>query len=125
MNAWDIERIKEIMKERGLKASDFYRDDNYGTDTQFARITKTRFHRVLNGDIKHTGDDFIPTFCKIAGITEEEFYKTQKTPDELTYFLNDDEQQIILSIREIRKKSGDDHIYAYVKSFLQGLTKDI
>lgn len=23
MNAWDIERIKEIMKERGLKASDF------------------------------------------------------------------------------------------------------
>lgn len=113
------------MKERGLKASDFYRDDNYGTDTQFARITKTRFHRVLNGDIKHTGDDFIPTFCKIAGITEEEFYKTQKTPDELTYFLNDDEQQIILSIREIRKKSGDDHIYAYVKSFLQGLTKDI
>lgn len=38
MNAWDIERIKEIMKERGLKASDFYRDDNYGTDTQFARI---------------------------------------------------------------------------------------
>jgi len=35
MNAWDIERIKEIMKERGLKASDLYRDDNYGTDTQF------------------------------------------------------------------------------------------
>lgn len=56
MDAWELARIKEIMRERGMKPADFYRDDNYGKDDEFVRITKTRFHRVLKGQIKNPGE---------------------------------------------------------------------
>lgn len=47
MDAWELDRIKEIMQERGMKPADFYRDDNYGKDDEFVRITKTRFLFLL------------------------------------------------------------------------------
>lgn len=43
MDAWELDRKKEIMRERGMKPADFYRDDNYGKDDEFVRITKTTF----------------------------------------------------------------------------------
>lgn len=54
------------MQERGMKPADLYRDDNYGKDDEFVRITKTRFHRVLKGQIRNPGVDFISKFCKIG-----------------------------------------------------------
>ena len=61
-----------------MKPADFYRDDNYGKDDEFVRITKTRFHRVLKGQTKNPGVDFIPKFCKIAGVSLREFYDSDK-----------------------------------------------
>ena len=123
MDAWDINRVKQIMKERGMKPSVFYRDDNYGKDDEFVRLTKTRFHRVLRGVIKHTGDDFIPKFCKIAGISEEEFYDTKKEPDELTYLFDDKEKNLILTIRLVEKETGDKHIHAYLQGIVEGMRR--
>ena len=61
-----------------MKPADFYRDDNYGKDDEFVRITKTRFHRVLKGQTKNPGVYFIPKFCKIAGVSLREFYDSDK-----------------------------------------------
>ena len=120
MDAWELDRIKEIMQERGMKPADFYRDDNYGKDDEFVRITKTRFHRVLKGEIKNPGVDFIPKFCKIAGVSLREFYDSDKEPDELTYLLDDEEKNLILTIRLVKEETGDDRLIAYLQGILEG-----
>lgn len=110
----------EIMEDRGMNASDFYMDDNYRDKDDFHRLTKTKFHNVLNGTTKHPANDFILSFCKIAGITVGEFYKSEG-PDEYMISLLDEEKEIIELIRDVRRGSMGDRVYEYVKRILKGL----
>jgi len=96
----------------------------HGKDDEFVRITKTRFHRVLKGQIKNPGVDFIPKFCKIAGVSLREFYDSDKGPDELTYLLDDEEKNLILTIRLVKEETGDDRLIAYLQGILEGRRKN-
>lgn len=123
MNGFDYgQRMQEIMDARGMKASDFYTDGNYKT-SDVELFTKTRFHMVLKGKTKEPTAEFIPKFCKIAGISIAEFYRQSDLPDELTCSLDDEEKQFIITIRKLREESGDERIYNLINAYLKGLAE--
>lgn len=123
MNGFDYgQRMQEIMDARGMKPSDFYVDGNYKTNDS-ELFTKTRFHMVLKGKTKEPNAEFIPKFCKIAGVSIAEFYGQSNLPDELTCSLDDEEKQIIITIRKLRQESGDERIYKLVNAYLKGLAE--
>ncbi len=123
MNGFDYgQRMKEIMDARGMKPSDFYADGNYKT-SDVKLLTKTRFHMVLKGKTKEPNAEFIPKFCKLAGITVGEFYGETELPDELTCSLDDEEKQFIITIRKLREQSKDERIYNIIDAYLKGLAE--
>lgn len=81
MNSEEIgKRMYEIMDARGMKPKDFYYDDNYkARDKEL--FTKSRFYNVLKSNPEI---EFVPLFCKLAGISIAEFYGQSSLPDEIT-----------------------------------------
>lgn len=123
MNGFDYgQRMQEIIDARGMKPADFYYDGNYNSgDAEL--FTKTRFYMVLNGRTQEPAAGFIPQFCKIAGITVGEFYNELPLPDELTCSLNDEEKQLIITIRKLRKESQNEKVYQLIKLYIDGIAE--
>ena len=59
-----------------------------------------------------------------AGVSLREFYDSDKGPDELTYLLDDEEKNLILTIRLVKEETGDDRLIAYLQGILEGRRKN-